>query len=54
MVLLDIKILRKRFTSCCKDRFRLPMRATIDNINAFIDFWMEFVLLRREIRKAAS
>ncbi|OAA57517.1 Protein kinase-like domain protein [Niveomyces insectorum RCEF 264] len=37
-----------------EDRYRLPARATMNNIHAFINFWMDFVSLRREIRKTAS
>ena len=37
-----------------EDRFRLPPRTTKDSINAFINFWMEFISLRREINKSEA
>ncbi|KAI1506103.1 ankyrin repeat protein [Biscogniauxia marginata] len=37
-----------------EDLYRLPARATIYAVNAFINFWMEFISIGKEIRKSAS
>ncbi|KAI5860894.1 ankyrin repeat protein [Durotheca rogersii] len=39
---------------CLEDSFGLPPRATFHQVNAFLNFWANFVSLRQEIKKTPA